>query len=203
MTQYTMAMPKMSNGILRLVVFDLDYTVWQPEMYQLYGSPRLARVPKGLCPIVRQESMTTSDDMILVDKEKTPIRVFEGAAYALQEINRLRSDGHDIHAAVASRTDQEEWAHTCMKHLQLPDGTTLSDCFQDRIEIDCMRDKTHHIRRLEKKTGIPLHEMCFFDNEHWNIECVRKIGVLSLYTPDGMTRRAWKEALKAFGMHDW
>jgi hypothetical protein len=38
--------------------------------------------------IVIQESMTSSDDMILVDKEKTPLRVFEGAANAaLQEIN--------------------------------------------------------------------------------------------------------------------
>lgn len=55
-----MVMPKMNNGILRLVVFDLDYTVWQPEMYQLYGSPRLVRAPRGMCPIVRQESMTSS-----------------------------------------------------------------------------------------------------------------------------------------------
>lgn len=196
-------MSKINNGILRLVVFDLDYTVWQPEMYELMGSPRLVRAPRDLCPRIRQEATTSSEEMILVDKERTPIRVFEGAAYALQEINRLRSDGHNIHAAVASRTDQADWAHVCMKHLQLPDGTTLSDCFQDRIEIDCMRDKTHHITRLQKKTGIALEEMCFFDNEHWNIECVRKIGVLSIYTPDGMTRGAWKDALKAFQMHDW
>lgn len=51
--------------------------------------------------------------MILVDKKKTPIRVFEGAAYVLQEKNRLRNDGHNIQAAVASRTDQEEWAQWC------------------------------------------------------------------------------------------
>ena len=196
-------MSKVSDGILRLVVFDLDFTVWQPEMYELMSRPRLVQTPKDVCPRVRQEATTTSENMILVDKEKTPIRVFEGAAYALQEINRLRSDGHNIHAAVASRTDQPDWAHVCMKHLKLPDGTTLSDCFQDRIEIDCLRDKTHHITQLQKKTGIPLEEMCFFDNEHWNIECVRKIGVLSIYTPDGMTRSAWKDALKTFRMHDW
>jgi Acid Phosphatase len=48
-----------------------------------------------------------------------------------------------------------------------------------------------------------LEEMCFFNNEHWNIDCVRKIGVHSVYTPDGMTRGAWKEARKAFRMVDW
>jgi len=192
-----------NNRMLRLVVFDLDYTVWQPEMYQLYNGPRLVPAPKNLSARVLNEAATNVEGEILVDKDKTPIRVFEGASYALQEINRLRSEGHDIRAAVASRTDEPDWAHICMKHLLLSDGTTLKDCFDDRIVIDCWKSKTHHLTRLQQQTGVALEEMCFFDNEHWNIECVRKIGVHSVYTPDGMTRGAWKEALKAFGMTDW
>ena len=28
---------------LRLAVFDLDYTIWQPEMYQIHGPPQLRK----------------------------------------------------------------------------------------------------------------------------------------------------------------
>lgn len=196
----------MATRILRLVVFDLDYTVWQPEMYQLSGNgPKLVDASKVKHVSGRdlQEATTKTKGKILVDGSNTPIQVFEGAAHALMEINRLREDGHDIFAAVASRTDEEKWATICMDHLQLPDGSTLKQCFDDRIEIDCYNDKTHHLRRLQKQTGVPYDQMCFFDNEYWNIECVRKIGVASIYTPDGMTRSAWKEGLKIFEMNDW
>ena len=90
-----------------------------------------------------------------------------------------------------------------MQYLCLEDGMSLKECFQDRVDIDCYNDKTHHLTRLQKQTGIPFEEMCFFDNEYWNIKCVMPIGVSSFYTPKGMTREAWKDALKEFGMADW
>jgi magnesium-dependent phosphatase 1 len=190
---------------LRLVVFDLDYTIWQPEMYQLNGSPRLIPIPnkKIISGKVLQEAQTNVMGQILVDGDQEPIRVFEGASHALQEINRLRQEGHDISAAVASRTDEPKWAHICLKHLQLSDGTTLHQCFEDRIVIDCMHDKQYHLKRLQGMTGIKYEEMCFFDNEHWNITCVQKLGVPSFFTPHGMTRSAWTAALKHFHMQDY
>ena len=123
--------------------------------------------------------------------------------HAPSEINRLRDEGHDIRAAVASRTDEPSYAEICMQYLCLEDGMSLKECFQDRVDIDCYNDKTHHLTRLQKQTGIPFEEMCFFDNEYWNIKCVMPIGVSSFYTPKGMTREAWKDALKEFGMADW
>jgi magnesium-dependent phosphatase 1 len=187
---------------LRLVVFDLDYTVWQPEMYQLYGGPKLV-------PLVNRrgysldEVRTNVDGKMLVDNSNTPIRVFPGAAHALCEIHRLAEEGHDIRAAVASRTDEPQWAHTCMQHLQLPNGQTLKSMFQDRIVIDCFHSKTYHLERLHFQTGVPFKDMVFFDNEYWNIECVKQAGVRSIYTPKGMSKEAWKEALRDFGMQDW
>lgn len=65
---------------LRLAVFDLDYTVWQPEMYQLYGNVRLVKADGyQLSAIEKHETKTTKDGMILTDKSGTPIRVFSGA----------------------------------------------------------------------------------------------------------------------------
>lgn len=126
------------------------------------------------------------------------------SGHALSEIQRLKQEGHDIQAAVASRTDEPAWADVCMKHLCLPDGTTtLYDCFRGFIEIDWNNDKTHHFRRLHQQTGIPYEQMCFFDNEEWNIQCVSRLGVTCIYTPDGMTRKDWREALAAHGMTDW
>lgn len=68
---------------MKLAVFDLDYTIWQPEMYQLYGPPKLKPVSSvrqnKLSPKILAETKTTHDDMLLVDNSGSPMRVFHGA----------------------------------------------------------------------------------------------------------------------------
>ena len=66
---------------LRLVVFDLDYTIWQPEMYQLNGSPKLTSISSlgKLSKSVLQEARTNQEGKVLTDSRKTPITMFEGA----------------------------------------------------------------------------------------------------------------------------
>ncbi len=170
---------------LRLAVFDLDYTVWKPEMYQIYGPPR--------------QKTTKGSKTVVTDRCGTEIEIFDGADHALVHINDLRENhGMDIEAAVASRTDEPEWAQQCMDWLIVGDGTNLTSCFA-HVEID-FGDKKLHFRNLHKKTGIPYESMVFFDNEMRNITSVQKLGVKCIYTPDGMTRDAWEEALEAFGM---
>ncbi|KAL7576882.1 hypothetical protein ACA910_006648 [Epithemia clementina (nom. ined.)] len=193
--------------MLRLVVFDLDYTIWQPEMYQLWGKPKLVPIEskKGLSPSIFQEARTKEDGYILIDpKQGSPIRVFPGANNALVEINRLRRQGHDIRSAVASKTDEPSWARICMDHLVVGTGndeTTLAECFEDRVEIG-YGSKSGHLQRLQKQTGVPWNEMCFFDNEWGNIRDVLRScpGVKCIYTPDGMTQKAWEEAKAHFGI---
>jgi hypothetical protein len=68
------------RSTLRLVVFDLDYTVWKPEMYQLDGPPRLVEADRHKYSGVEiHEMRTTKDGMILTDDSETPIRMFSGA----------------------------------------------------------------------------------------------------------------------------
>ena len=169
---------------LRLAVFDLDFTVWEPEMYQIYGPPK--------------RKVGKNGEVKVMDKDNTPITIFQGASYALEHINKMRDRNVDIRAAVASRTDEPAWAHLCMDWLTISDGSTLTACFQ-HVEID-ISDKKNHFHRLHKETGISFESMVFFDNERRNIISVQELGVKCVYTPDGMTKEAWHTALEMFGM---
>jgi magnesium-dependent phosphatase 1 len=124
----------------------------------------------------------------------------------------MRGEGLAIRAAVASRTDEPEWARFCMDLLvvgleeESGDGavvastsTTLSACFGELVEIH-FDNKKHHFHRLHKSTGVPYDEMVFFDNEYGNIRTVSSLGVTCIYTPDGMERKHWDEAKRAFGL---
>lgn len=176
---------------LRLAVFDLDYTIWKPEMYQIHGPPKLKK----------EKTSDGPPKTIVVDRSNTPITIFDGASFALSEINRLREEeGMDIQAAVASRTDEPRWAHQCMDWLTVDDGKTLTACF-DHVEIG-FDDKKWHFKRLKKSTGIDYESMVFFDNELRNVRSVQKLGVKCVYTPDGMSKEAWYEAMEMFGMNE-
>jgi magnesium-dependent phosphatase 1 len=133
----------------------------------------------------------------------------------LSEINRLREAGHDIRAAVASKTDEPDWARICMDHLVVgmeeentdvasantatSASATLSECFGALVEIH-YDNKRHHLRRLHQSTNIPYDEMVFFDNEYGNIRSVSSLGVTCIYTPDGMERQHWDDAKAKFGL---
>jgi Acid Phosphatase len=121
------------------------------------------------------------------------------SSVALTEINKMRAEGVDICAGVASRTDEPGWAKFCMDQLVVEDGSTLSECFEDRVEIS-FENKKHHLQRLHRSTGVPFENMVFFDNEYSNISSVRSLGVRSFHTPNGMEEEHWREAKKALNI---
>jgi magnesium-dependent phosphatase 1 len=126
-----------------------------------------------------------------------------GSSYALADINRLRSGGHDIRAAIASRTDEPHWARICLKHLVIEDGSTLQSCFPDPKLVEIGGgSKTGHLHRLHQASGVAFEDMAFFDNEWWNIQDVRKglPAVECVHTPHGMTRDAWDACKRKFGL---
>lgn len=190
--------------MLQLAVFDLDFCTWAPEMYQIQGPPGLTPIstlqkkkrkkrstpPMDLSPTIQKGKTVT-------DRCGTPIKLFDGAAYALAEINRMKQeDNTQILAAVASSTDEPAWARQCMEWLTINDGSTLKSCF-DIVEIQ-YGEKTRHFESLQRKTGIPFESMCFFDDTHSNILSVSRLGVKCVHTPKGMTKDYWDQALAMF-----
>eukprot|EP01083_Nonionella_stella_P220148 787958_1 len=208
--------------MLQLVVFDLDFCVWHPEMYQIQGPPTLSNLQKmkdGIkqprkrkkqksnnvsISMLPKKPNTNRKGMIVTDKVGTPITVFDGASHALAEINNWRKSSDcpersAIQVAVASCTDKPSFARQCMEWLIVDDGSTLSSCF-DHIEIR-PGDKRKHFESLQRITGIPYEEMCFFDDYDLNIDNVSTLGVKCVHTPNGMNRESWEEGLGLFGLN--
>eukprot|EP00468_Gymnochlora_sp_CCMP2014_P012063 CAMPEP_0167766360 /NCGR_PEP_ID=MMETSP0110_2-20121227/15301_1 /TAXON_ID=629695 /ORGANISM="Gymnochlora sp., Strain CCMP2014" /LENGTH=157 /DNA_ID=CAMNT_0007654379 /DNA_START=380 /DNA_END=856 /DNA_ORIENTATION=- len=84
----------------KLVVFDLDNTVWTPELYELYRMPEYGK----------------------------DIKLFPAAKAALVElVKNPKWKGTKV--AAASRTTCVDWAYKLMKKVEIVDGKTMADIF--------------------------------------------------------------------------
>jgi magnesium-dependent phosphatase 1 len=171
--------PKM---LPKLVAFDLDGTIWAPDMYKLWG---------GGTPF-----MKTSDPKVLVDIRRTKVTL-------LGIIDQILHDLHtdpllkEIKVAWVSRTDEPLWADECLHLFTTSGGVPIFDCAHSSQIFQA--DKRIHFQNLKKAfPEIEYSEMLFFDNEYGNIESVKKLGVKCCYCPDGMTEAAWREGLNSF-----
>ena len=163
-----------------LVVFDLDHTLWTPELYQL-------RKLKGYSDASGPGPVPEKD-----------VRLFDGAKNALLEL-AVADRWKDSQLAVASRTNKGPWARILLKQFQV-NGKTLDDLIPYQ-EIYSSA-KTRHFEALHKRTGVKYEDMLFFDDAKagkWgNCEPVAKMGVMSAHCPDGLTDAVWKNALEEF-----
>ncbi|KAG8745190.1 hypothetical protein FRC12_014631, partial [Ceratobasidium sp. 428] len=68
--------------------------------------------------------------------------------------------------------------------------------FFDTLEI-YPGSKIRHFKALHKKTGIPYHEMLFFDDE-WRNKEVESLGVTMQHIRDGMSWKYFEQGLEAW-----
>ncbi|KAJ3186521.1 Magnesium-dependent phosphatase 1 [Gaertneriomyces sp. JEL0708] len=107
-------------------------------------------------------------------------------------------------SAVASRTQEPEWAMEVMRLLRVPTGGYTKEqpmplySYFDVFEV-YPSDKQAHFRSIAKKTGVPLHSMLFFDDEKRNIVSVGKLGVTCYHVAQtGVTLDNFRAGLKEF-----
>jgi len=164
----------------KLVVFDLDDTIWFPELYMIRGAP-----------------FRKDNDGRLFDRSDEEIRTYPAARAALRAIESDPALEH-TKVAYASRTNKREWAITCMQQLKIggKNAKSLQDVC-DFLEIHG-GTKKKHFASISRDSGIAYKDMLFFDNEEWNCMEVSQLGVTSIYCPRGMDVPSWNKGMQEF-----
>ena len=100
--------------------------------------------------------------------------------------------------ALVSCTDEPIWAQECLEKFKIYGGqhSLMTAVHSSQIYKS---NKQIHFQNLRKEyPDIAFDEMVFFDNERWNIDCVRKLGVHCIYCPDGLTEDIWERAMEQY-----
>lgn len=171
-----------STKIPKLIAFDLDGTVWYPDMYMLWG---------GGTPFV-----ANSDGQELLDRSANSVKLLGICSFIFHE---LKNNPYWLNTKVAwvSCTDEPVWAEECLHKFKTSNGESIhsvahtSQIFKSNKQV--------HFRKIKAiYPDIDFSQMLFFDNEIGNIKDVSKLGVKCVHCPSGITEDIWKHGLDLF-----
>lgn len=153
---------------LELVVFDLDYTLWDAG----------GTWCDCLSPPFRR------DRGRVLDRRGGHIRLYEDVPAIMDAL-----DEAGVRMGLASRTHEPEWARELLDLLGV----------RSRFEIEEIYpgEKTAHFDQLQRKSGVALEQMLFFDDESRNIRAVGRMGVSCVEVRSGMS---WEVFRRGLGM---
>mmetsp|Transcript_25001 Transcript_25001/g.64528 ORF Transcript_25001/g.64528 Transcript_25001/m.64528 type:complete len:239 (+) Transcript_25001:1698-2414(+) len=167
--------PIPTEHLPKLVAFDLDGTLWWPEMYMLSGAP-----------------FKKDANGAVYDRRGEQVELIGASAAILKEL-ATDPKWRDTQVAYVSRTEYPEWAIPCMKLFDIAPGKTMFSLSSYNEIHEC--SKKYHFKNIQKASGIDYEDMVFFDNERYNCTDCQALGITCIYTPDGMTSSNWKEGL--------
>ncbi|XP_069703410.1 magnesium-dependent phosphatase 1 isoform X3 [Periplaneta americana] len=152
----------------KLIVFDLDYTLW-PFWVDTHVSPPFRKDKLGN----------------VVDSLGDKIKFYPEVPKALES---LHAQGYSL--GVASRTGEIDGAN------QLLDLFDWNKYFKYKeIYPGC---KVTHFNQFKKQSGLSFKDMLFFDDEHRNIRDLEAQGVVSILVKNGVNMKVIEEGLKTF-----
>lgn len=166
----------------KVIAFDLDGTVWNPEMYELWG---------GGSPFT-----FAKNGKDLVDRAGVTVRLI-GITDQLLETLRTDPVYADTKVAWVSCTDEPNWAAECLQKFKTSGDIPIGSVAHSSQIFKA--DKQVHFKNLQSQfPDIDYADMLFFDNERRNCVTVSKLGVKCIHCKDGMTREAWEQGLSMF-----
>jgi len=160
----------------KLMVFDLDYTLW-PMWVDTHVTPPLK---------------ATKDGHVVKDRYGEGYGFYNDVAGILESMKAKQ-----IQIGAASRTSAPELARQMLSLLRVPSAEPAHAIhFFDFLEI-YPGDKKTHFRRLQKSSGHDYSEMLFFDDEHRN-KNVEELGVVMRLVRDGVSLGEIDEGVKSW-----
>ncbi|KAL5984956.1 hypothetical protein ACLOJK_038793 [Asimina triloba] len=136
----------------RLVVFDLDYTLWPFYWYDMPSNSIAFSIPRYACYLeIPNECRSRREMPSLYPQAK-------GILYALKD------KGIDL--AIASRSPTSDIAKTFLNKLEMQSMFVAQEVFSSWTH------KTEHFQRIHRRTGVPFKSMLFFDDEDRNIKAM-------------------------------
>lgn len=156
---------QVSEAAIKLVVFDLDFTLWDAGGVWC----------DCLNPPFRKRSGR------VVDRDGSEVKIYEDAYWALDEVERM-----GLELGIASRTTQPDWARELLELLGVRQRFQWEEIYPS--------SKLRHFGKLQVSTGYAYEEMVFFDDESRNIEEVSRLGVRSIWVRNGFSRQHFEAA---------
>jgi magnesium-dependent phosphatase 1 len=143
----------MSRKFPKVVAFDLDGTLWAPEMYELWG---------GGAPF------KSHNGEFLSDRKGERVNLLGSSREVLSQLCGLPEYQEGaLTIAYVSTCDEPAWARECLTKFLVPVGgqrVTMGEVAAVH-EIYKARDKTVHFAKVREATGVAYEDMIFFDNQ--------------------------------------
>lgn len=149
-----------------LIVFDLDYTLWDCG-----GTWCDCLTP----PFTQTEAGPQ-------DRYKRIVTLYEGVLECLDWC-----DHNGIKMALASRTEEPDWARQLLRMLGISQRFAFAEVFPST--------KVVHFKNLQNNSKVILENMLFFDDEMRNIHEVGAMGVTAIYVNSGLSLDLFEEGL--------
>jgi magnesium-dependent phosphatase 1 len=203
----TMSERSAEPSLPKLVAFDLDGTIWTPEMYELWGG--------GGSPF----RVDPAAPHTLRDRAHTQVTLLGESARILHALKTHPRWSNTVVAWV-SCCDEPEWAYECLSKFNTDPSSIpnhpmplqassdqplrLEQCVDSKACMIFKSNKQTHFKRLRAAyPHIAYEEMVFFDNDMGNIRDVSPLGVKCVYTPHGMTHSVWEDGMRLFNAQPW
>ncbi|KAJ8959454.1 hypothetical protein NQ318_022147 [Aromia moschata] len=103
-------------------------------------------------------------------------------------LKTLHDEGYTL--AVASRTWEIKGAKQLVELFSWNKYFTYKEIFPG--------SKTTHFNNIKKQSGVDFKEMMFFDDEQRNVHDISRMGVVSVFVTDGVSRKVVEDGLNIF-----